>query len=205
MLINGDPLNPSNWREPYELRALGFSGVRIVSRPGLENVVVDCQAASLYVLAVVSKESQGYLLPGADCYQIGNEPDIGGTLDYFPNPADFAGELQIYRGTYPKVAMITGGLAAADPVYLRKVRDAGGLNGFQGVGLHYPATVTTITAFQKYASGLPICVTEWNVPALDVPFYRAKMRGAGVAFDAYFCIGYGQFVLTAAHERALQV
>jgi hypothetical protein len=202
-LCNVDPNNPVNTASPAAIRAKGFAGVRYVSRRGLDDWVVECQAAGLYVLACITEQSEGYVPANADLVQIGNEPDIVGTADSM-DAVTFAGYLQLYRRTYPELPMITGALASGQPTYLRNVRDAGGLNGFLGVGLHYPSEATTFASYKRYASGLPFYVTEWWRPAERILEYRTMLRQAGVVLDAWFSWGYQEFALSLAQERALR-
>ena len=202
MLVNVDPLNPVNTAEPGILKDAGFGGVRLVSRQGVEQFVESCHVRNLFVLACVTQQSRGYLVPGADCYQIGNEPDIAGTLDSMPAQA-FADHLQLYRNTYPDLMMVTGGLARGVATFLRDVRDAGGLAGYSGVGLHYPAMAATFSAFTRYASGLPFVVSEWWTPADKVLAYRLMLRQQNVLLAGWFCWGYEQFALSPEQNRAL--
>jgi hypothetical protein len=211
-LINGDPENPTNWRSPQELRDIGITGVRVVSRPEIASVVWMCQEANLYVLAVITGQSnivqpdgtlKPYMLPDADAYQIGNEPDISGTGDS-RSPYQYAQDLKAARANNPGACLIVGGLASGNATYLKSVRDFGGLAGYQAVAVHYPRDASVLASFQRYTSGLPICVTEWwQQSPRDIPFYRAMMRQASVALDAYFCIGYDKFWLTPEVARAM--
>jgi hypothetical protein len=202
LLVNGDPENAANWPAGSALRGFGFGGVRLVSRRGIEPEVAQMQAEGMFVLAVVNEQSQGYLVPGADLYQIGNEPDIGGTADSM-RAQDFVSYLQLYRNTYPDLPMITAGLATADSSYLQRVRDLGGLNGFSGVAVHYPASLATISNYRRYANGLPIYVTEFNTSADRIVAYKAMMQSAGVALSAWFSWGYDQWALSPQQARAL--
>jgi len=202
MLVNGDPQNSANWPLGAVLRGFGFGGVRLVSRRGIEPEVAQMQAEGMFVLAVVNEQSKGYLVPGADLYQIGNEPDIGGTADAM-TPQDFAAYLQLYRNTYADLPMIPGGLASGDANYLKEVRLSGGLNGFSGVALHYPSSSIVLDTYKRYAPGLPIYVTEWNVSADRVIAYKAMLHAAGVALSAWFSWGYEQWALSPQQARAL--
>jgi hypothetical protein len=202
-LVNVDPLNPVNTAPPLEIRAKGFAGVRYVSRLGLDDWVNECQTAGLYVVACITEQSDGHLPPNADLYQIGNEPDIDGTDDTMDAVA-FAGYLQLYRRTYPELPMITGALASGQPIYLRNVRDAGGLTGFLGVGLHYPSEATMFAGYKRYTGGLPFYVTEWWRPTERILEYKVMLRQAGVVLDAWFSWGYQEFALSPAQERALR-
>jgi hypothetical protein len=202
MLVNGDPLNPANWPPANVLRAFGFGGVRVVSRRGIEAQTAAVQAEGLFVLAVVTEQSGGYLLPSADLTQIGNEPDIGGTADSM-DPPTFTNYLRLYRDTYPDLPMITGGLASGDYTYLQRVRDLGGLQGFSGVAVHYPANATILGRYRNNAAGLPLYVTEWNTSADRILAYRAMLAGANVALDCWFSWNYSEWALTASQARAL--
>jgi len=202
VLVNGDPLNSVNWPPAAAQRDFGFGGVRLVSREGIESEVVSIQAEGLFVLAVVNEQSHGYLIPGADLYQIGNEPDIGGTNDAM-SAQDFASYLQLYRNTYPDLPMITGGLASGDANYLKQVRDSGGLIGFSGVAIHYPSSSTVIAAYKRYAFSLPIYVTEWNTSADRVIAYKAMLKASGVVLSCWFSWGYNEWALSPQQARAL--
>ena len=205
MLINIDPENANNVDHPDAIRAHGFSGVRFVSR-NLESVnsyVDQARDKGLFTLAVVTEQSEGYLVPGCDFYQIGNEPDIDGTRDTMKAP-DFASYLQLYRRVYPGLHMITGGLASGQVVYLRQVRDAGGLNGFLGVGLHYPKDAAKITQFASFAGGLPMVISEWWRPAQNIPEYMQILRACKVSLHAWFCLGYDQWALQPDQARAIR-
>jgi len=101
--------------------------------------------------------------------------------------------------------MITGGLASAQVVYLRQVRDAGGLEGFVGVGMHYPRDAAVITKFASFAGGLPMVVSEWWRPAQNIPEYLQILRSTKVSLHAWFCLGYDQWALSPEQERAIRV
>jgi len=202
-LVNVDPENPANTAPATTIRDAGFGGVRIVSRNGLADFVTECHEAGLFVLACVNEQSHGYLVPGADLYQIGNEPDIAGTNDSMP-AQDYAGYAQLYRNTYRELPMITAGLASGQPLYLRDVDIAGGLVGFNAIALHYPKDATDINRFTKYAHGLPKVITEWWRPADHILEYKLELRKANVMLDAWFCWGYGQWALQPDQLRALR-
>jgi hypothetical protein len=149
--------------DPALLASLGIRRVRIISRPGLEWYVDACWEHNIVVRAVVE---DGFYCP-ADEHMILNEPNLRGL------PArDFAEQLKIHRSerdaNYPGRVLIAGGLAdnpaagldAAD--YLAQVKRYGGLNGLQGVAIHYPASASRMVAFKNSAIGLPIHVDEWN-------------------------------------------
>lgn len=203
MLVNCDPFNPANTAPGSILRHSVFGGVRFVSRPGTESFVNEMQAEDLFVLAIVTEQSGGFLVPGADLYQIGNEPDIDGTNDTM-SARDYAGYAQLYRNDKPDLPMITAGLASGNPLYLRDVDAAGGLTGFNGIALHYPRDATAISRYTRYAHGLPKYVTEWWRPYDRILDYRAELRKADIVLDAWFCWGYGQWALEPEQTRALR-
>jgi len=202
VLVNVDPFNPVNSPRPAGMPTV-FGGVRLVSRRGIEDYVQELQANSLYVLAVVNEESGGYLVPGADLYQIGNEPDIDGTRDSM-SAHDYAGYAQLYRETYPDLPMILAGLASGNPLYLREVQANGGLKGFSGVAFHYPKDGALIERFSKYAGGLPKYVTEFWTGAQHIIPYLADLHRSGVVLTAWFSWGYDQWALKPDHLRALR-
>lgn len=204
MLINCDPFNPDNRADPARMPSI-FGGVRLVSRHGVEDYVQDCQNFGLYVLAVVTAQSEGYLVPGADCYQIGNEPDIDGTADSM-GPREFAQHLALYRDTYPTLPMITGGLANGDPGWLYNLQRFDGVRGYNGVAIHYPSSVTKmkdyLTAMGRTKK--PLWITEWNRPADEILEWRNNYRSVGVVMDCWFTWGYEQWTLSPEQARALR-
>jgi hypothetical protein len=202
-LINVDPENPANTASPQEIRIAGFGGVRLVSRPEVEAAAREFQAAGLFVLSVVTEQSGGFLIPDADLTQIGNEPDIDGTADSM-GAREYADYARLYRDTYPGLPMITAGLASNQPAYLKAARDAGGLKGFLGVGLHYPTNLLAIGNFARYTDNLPLYVTEWWTDAPLIPAYRLMLRQSKVAMDCRFSWGYDRWALTDAQKRAIQ-
>lgn len=202
MLVNVDPQNPANTASPAEIKQAGFGGVRLVSRVAVTAAAWDFRDAGLFVLAAVTEESGGFLIPDCDLYQIGNEPDIDGTADSM-SATQYVEYLKLYRGTYPDLPMITAGLASNQPQYLRTVRDAGGLTGFLGVGMHYPSSQSAMTSMLRYSDNLPLYVTEWNYPAHLIPSYRLMLRQTRVALDCWFSWGYDRWALSNAQKRAL--
>lgn len=228
-LINIDPLNPANTAEPDFIKALGFTGVRFVSRsvqnpndpsqfapdPQVTDVKNAFQAANLFTLCVVTEQSNGVLIPDCDLYEIGNEPNVPGTRDTKP-PWSFAGYLQLYRQTYPNLSMITGGIldakidnqTAAD--YIAQVASYQGLLNFQGVGIHYPRNKSSIQSILSKSAGLLGFITEWWVdpttPNFPTPIFANKLmfRQLNIALDAWFSLGYSKWALTPAQARALR-
>src|SRR3982751_3678191 len=114
--VNVDPHNPSPWAkpDPAALRAEHFDGVRLTSRgdPVVYAFAEACRAAGLQVMAIVTGESGGYVLPQADIVQIGNEPDL---FDTWLDPLDYASLWDLYRKTYPQFVMFSAGMASGDP------------------------------------------------------------------------------------------
>ncbi len=190
-VVNVDPTNPAGAPEPLVIRMAGFTWVRMVSHQGAVPYGQQCQAAGLFVLAVITEESGGYLCP-ADAYQIGNEPDVG--MGHTPNaksPADFVAWWNLYRGTYPALTMIGPGLASGDPHYWRDVQAAGGLKGAAGMAVHpYGKDWVTarglLQAYRAITPTLPVWLTEWSRPAGEIPAFKAMLRANTVA-DAFFC------------------
>ena len=206
--MNVDPLNPSGAPAPQTLFGLGVRWVRLVSRRGVEPYVQSCQQAGLMVLAVVTEESGGYLCP-ADCYQIGNEPDVDGTLDSMA-PDTYVDYWHLYRGTYRDVLMIGAGLGAGQPDYWAAVQQAGGLSGAAGFGAHpYAKTATEarhlLQAYKGITPELPLWVDEWNRPVGEIPAFVAMLRQQAV-MHAWFCWSDGMvpgFGLSPAKSRML--
>lgn len=171
---------------PFRFAEMGIRRVRIISKPGLDWFIDGCWAHNIYVRAVVV---DGYYCR-ADEYVVGNEPNINDK-----SPEDFAAELQIHRNDHPERILIAGGISDAMPDidgadYLRRVAAAGGLRGYQGVSIHYPASAARMTAFKRYSYGLPVHVGEYN-PDDDLGGYLANVIRPHARTADYFCINDG--------------
>lgn len=199
MYVNVDPLNSAGGPSAADLRQAGFTGVRLVSRPGVEGYCQAIQAAGLGVLAVVTDQSAGHVFGGPDVWQFGNEPDVSGTADYMPDPVQYAAGFRFYQQTYPQLNWITAGLASGQPDYLRQVL-AAGVPGAIGYGVHpygkKPEDVFQLLGqyWQVSPQGLmlpsDLWVTEWHRPDAEIPGMVQVLRESA-AFSAYFCWSEG--------------
>jgi hypothetical protein len=140
--INVDPPNPTGCPEPQHLARLGARWVRLVSRPGTEAYVEAAQHAGVLVLAVVARESAGFLVTGATVYQIGNEPDLSSESSWTMDPATYIQEWTTYRHAYNKFTMIAAGLASGQVAWWENV--APYLEGCAACAVHpYAQTVVS--------------------------------------------------------------
>lgn len=189
--INVDPENLAAWTSPRELAHMGCRAVRMVSRD-LDSCRAyrdQAQEAGLVVLATVAAESQGFILPDCQMYQIGNEPDGHGPSSWTMTRAAYRAEWQIYRDTYPDLYMIAAGLTSGDVSWWAEVGPE--LEGCAGVAVHpYSKSATVaqklLKAYKAVRPDLALWVTEWNRPPLQVvPFTRMLRLEAEAAF--WFC------------------
>ncbi len=189
--VNVDPENPGGRPTPVRLRRLGATWVRLVARDtaAIHEYVDDCHTAGLNVLSVVARESAGYILPGADMHQIGNEPDQNGPSSWTRTPAEYIEDWRIYRDTYPDLPMIAAGLASGNVAWWQQV--APSVQGCAAVAVHpYNRSATSaqtlLTAYRKVRPDMAIWVTEW-FRELDqiVPFLRMLRTQSEAAF--WFC------------------
>jgi hypothetical protein len=191
--VNVDPLDPAGEPSPDALREAGFSWVRLVSRPGVERYVADCQAAGLLVLAVVARESQGYVFGGPDIWQFGNEPDASGPSSWTMSAGDYVAQFAFYQQTYPHLTWIGAGLASGEPTWwvaAMAIQGPASLH-MSGFAVHpYNKTAaqaaTLLRAYQKVTPALPLWVTEWHRPAVEILPFVSMLRELSVA-HAWFC------------------
>jgi len=197
--VNVDPHNPSPWAapDPHQLRAEHFEAVRMTSRN--ESVVYAyadaCKAAGLQVLAIITGESGGYVLPQADVVQIGNEPDIP---DTWLDPGEYAALWDLYRRTYPQFVMFSAGMASGDPGYMAAVLEAITADWPAAIAIHpYAKTAQPAAdlfdAYWNLTGLLPVVSTEWWQPARDGqiwPFQdmlNNQVDGRSTIWSSWFC------------------
>jgi len=188
---NVDPSHPGGRVDPVRLGRLGAGWVRFVSRdlPDLHNYRDLCHEYGIRVLTVVARESEGYLLPDCDMYQIGNEPDSSGPSSWTRTPAEYIEDWRIYRETYPGLPMIAAGFCSGDVSYFAEV--APHLNGAAGYGVHpYNKTPSQagdlLRQYRMTRRDLALWATEWNRDTDQlVPFARMLAVIADAAF--WFC------------------
>lgn len=172
--------------DPWRLASMGIRRVRIISKPGLDWFIDACWTNNVYVRAVVV---DGYYCR-ADEYVVGNEPNLNDI-----SAQQFAEELQIHRNDHPERVLIAGGIGDAlaagidGAAYLRDVAAHGGLRGYQGVSIHYPASAARMTAFKRYAQGSPVHIGEYNPD--DLSDYLANVVRPHARTADYFCISDG--------------
>jgi hypothetical protein len=191
--INVDPANPAGNPDPAHLARLGARWVRLVSKPGIESYVEAAEQAGVLVLAVVARESAGYLVPGATVYQIGNEPDLTSHSSWTMTPAAYIHEWTTYRNTYPDFTMIAAGLASGQVAWWQEV--APHLEGCAACAVHpYAQTVASgaqlLRAYRAVRPELGLWATEWWQPSARlIPF--ARMLQAETDAAIWFCWSSG--------------
>ena len=189
--VNVDPAWEGGRPDAERLARLGATWVRLVSRDLVElHTYRDaCHEAGLRVLAVIARESGGYLLPDCDMYQIGNEPDCTGPSSWTRTPSEYAEDWRIYRETYPSLPMIAAGFASGHVGYFEEV--APHLFNAAGYGVHpYNKTPTEayslLQCYRAIRPDLALWVTEWfREPDQLVPFARMLRVGTDAGF--WFC------------------
>lgn len=203
--INLDPDHPNYWAHPNptDLYAEKFRGARFTSRNTDANrsYVNACTSNGLRVLAIITGESQGYLVPGAAVYQIGNEPDVSPTYmtpdDYFWN------WWKIYRETYPGFRMYMAGLASGGQNavdYAGRVLDLCAANGTPkpyAIAIH-PYNKSSSEAAADFdlmwnAFQIPVIATEWHQTAASddmwnfVCMLNEPNTGRSTEWNSFFC------------------
>jgi len=197
--VNVDPNNPSPWAapDPAQLVAEHLQGVRLTSRdsPVVFQYAEACKAAGLQVLAIITGESGGYVLPQADIVQIGNEPDLPGT---WLDPAEYARLWDLYRRTYPQFVMFSAGLASGAPSYMAQVLDSITSDWPAAIAIHPYAKFADSAAdlFDAYwnLTGLvPVVATEWWQPASVGQIWafqdmlNNQVDGRSTVWSSWFC------------------
>lgn len=190
MLMNVDPSHAAGYPQAADLLKWGFTGVRLVSRPSIDNAAQYYMDQGLMVLAVIARESEGHICP-ADVYQIGNEPDSSGESSWTRTPAEYAEDWRIYRETYPGLTMIAAGLTSGQTAWWTQLKAITSLPGCSGMAVHpYGKTAaqakTLLAAYRKITPALPVWVTEWWRPSGEAAEFAAMLDQETVA-HAFFC------------------
>jgi hypothetical protein len=189
--INVDPAWEGGRPDPARLQRLGAGWVRFVSRdsPDLFAYRDVCHDIGLRVLAVIARESGGYMLPDCDMYQIGNEPDLSSPSSWTRTPSEYIEDWRIYRDTYPNLPMISAGFASGIVSYYQQV--APYLHNCAAVAVHPYAKNPTeahalLQQYRAVRSDLALWATEWNRDTDQVvAFGRMLKVSADAAF--WFC------------------
>jgi hypothetical protein len=193
--VNCDPAWEGGWADPVRLQRLGATWVRLVSRdlPQIHDYINQCHAVGIRVLAVVARESGGYILPDVEMIQIGNEPDCDGPSSWTRTPHEYLEDWRIYRETYPGLPMIAAGLASGQVSYAEEV--ASGLFDCAALAVHpYNKNRTEaydlLLAYRRVRPDLALWVTEWFRETDQlVPFGRMLKVAADASF--WFCASDG--------------
>lgn len=185
---NVDPRFERGAPSPDEVRALGLTGVALVSRRDTHDYAWTMRQAGIHVLARIDKSSEGWMVP-ASVYQIGNEPDIESPASWTMTTADWIKLWNQYRNTYPSLVMIGPGLASGDVSWWKKVSNQ--ISGCAGVGVHPYAksAAGALELLRAYANITPkrkLWISEWNRPADEVAVF-AGMLGGVCEYAAWFC------------------
>jgi len=202
--INIDPDNNIDQyahQSPSILYSEKFRGVRFVSKntDANRNYVVDFHINQLSVLAIVTGQSKGYLVPGADIYQIGNEPDKTTMTadDYYWN------WWKIYRDSYPAFTMYMAGLASGGQNavnYAQRVLELCTANGTRkpdAIAIH-PYGKTSVEAAGDFdlmwnMAGIPVTATEWHQTAASGDMWNFVCMlnnpddGRSTVWNSFFC------------------
>jgi Glycosyl hydrolase catalytic core len=198
---NIDPTYPEAAPSPLQLRDLGLRWVRLVSRdiPSIHAYVDDCNKFDIAVLACVAKESDGYIMPGAQVHQIGNEGDVNSPSSWTRTPQEYHDDWDIYWGTwfapgkpYEGSVVIAAGLASGLTNWLSQVWKIGPLQGCSGIAVH-PYTKTPVQArdlINSYKSivgyNIPIWVTESNNKKEEIQYFNSLMQNANVVVNFWY-------------------
>jgi hypothetical protein len=203
--VNVDPTNqaPGAHPDPRLLVGRHFNAVRLVCKPGgdAERYAEAAVKAGMYVLGIITAESQGQLLYNCHAYELRNEIDIASaSSEGIMDPAVYAGELQMFTGQYPDLKFILGSLAGGDYQgdYFRRLLAAIGTLPPNVIGwsIHPYAKQLSevrplIDAHETIARGLlgqdlPCYVTEWNRPVNQIPGFDWYLR-TSTAGGFWFC------------------
>lgn len=203
--MNVDPINAGNAPKVDELLQYGYRRVRLVSRDSqaIRDYRDAVHAAGIAVLCAITEGSGGYVLPGCDVYQIGNEPDEylsnhdltartsiwSGTGDCF-TPQAYVEYWGLYYDNYfapgkplASIPVIGAGLGAGQVTWWIDVKNAGGLKGASGFAVHPYArsaasAASLLAAYRAITSTLPLYVTEWSRPLDETAQFAAMLRQA---------------------------
>jgi hypothetical protein len=201
--INVDPDNPDTFAHilPATLFAEKFRGVRFTSRNTDINreYVQACRDNGLRVLAIITGESADYLVPGADVYQIGNEPEQNG----IDADAFYWNWWKFYRETYPQPRMYMAGLASGgqrDLDFAARVLQLCTDNGTpppDAIALHpyLKDSAQAADAFDAMwnLTNIPVIATEWYQQAASgdmwnfVGMLNDPATGRSTEWNSFFC------------------
>ena len=192
--VNVDPMNPVAAPSPALLREHNINAVRLVSlRENLE-YARRCQAENIYVLGLVAKESEGYVLERANAIEVGNEPDAPSSAvsSWSMTPDEYVRLWKECRKQDPGGYFISGGLLGGDPKWWREV--APQLDGVKGVALHLywtPNPAETRRTVDDFASirdpRAPVWVTEWHPQDSKDLLPLADLLAEITPLDFFFC------------------
>ena len=197
--MSGTNIGTGNYVDAATLRQRGYSLVRLVSLPDVEDYAASLRNVGIAVVAVViPAQDGGYVMTNADIYQFDNERDLD------QSAADYQAQATFYQRTYPGLTWISAGMASGNVQWWKDVQAAGGLPGFSGFDVHpYNKTASQaqvlIQAYQRITPNLDAWVTEWFRPDREVPGFQAMLRKNAV-HDLWFCSDCG---VTGFHESPL--
>lgn len=190
--LNVDPSWSGGRPSAELLQRLGVDMVRLTSRDSdaVRDYIRMLHVYTIRTLAIITDESHGHLVDGADVYQIGNEPDLNSPSSETLTPDQYVERWRIYRETFPDVPMIAAGLASGQVSYWQNVgpRLVGQVNA---VAVHpYAKTAaqaqTLLRAYKAVRPELALWVTEWfRDPNQVAPFQHMLRAEADAGF--WFC------------------
>lgn len=177
-----------------------FRGVRFTSKSNsyVYNYAEGCKKAGLQICAIITGESEGYILPQADYIEFWNEPDV---LETYQTPQWLADNYVLYRNTYPQgFKWFASGFASGDPTYAKQFLDAieDRAPKPHAISIHPYAKNSKQAAelIDEYHSltKLPIVATEWYQTAVSMDMWDfATMLndhhdGRCRIWNSYFCL-----------------
>ncbi len=151
-----------------------FTGARLLSSSDnwlyTQNVLKG-SAPRIEVMAIVTDESHGYILPQADILQIGNEADLSEPAPDHMSVSEYVRLWERYTNTYRYLGkqFYTCGFASGDPTYFAEFMwyvNSWGLCEPDAVAVHpYLKTDSEardlLDAYWNVTGYIPVVVTEW--------------------------------------------
>lgn len=221
--MRGTNIGTGNYVAPSVLAAQHISLVRLVSLDAyittssgvsglLNDYIISLQQQSppIAVIAVITPESDSYITPYADAYQLStispvecDIPDPTQTPPTVPDPARVIYEWQVWYYTYfyrdpaapgsrpfEDKPLISPPLASGDAQYYARLQDYGGFIGASALDIHpYGKTAkqaqSLLSQYKRITPTLPVTVLEWQRPANQIPEF-VNMLNQNTIMNCWF-------------------